>query len=247
MGWGSAASHHGHDAVIQVRLAHRFGQSMPQCRPAGQLSWPRWLNRAQHDERERREIRIGLDGPASSKPSISGICIVQNRQVVWRALRHALPVSGRGRSGHRPRSRPACPRRLAAPRGGPGWSPWSSTHSTRRSLQCSSAARGACRVGAERCANRTVNQNVLPWPGALSTPIVPPITSTSRREIAKPEARAAVLPRGRGVGLGERLEQPRLRLGRDADAGVGDLEADQRVVVGSSDTSCPARRPRPAR
>ena len=42
---------------------------------------------------------------------------------------------------------------------------------------------------------------------------------------AQPEPGAAVLARGRGVGLGERLEQPLGLLGVDADPGVGDLEA----------------------
>ena len=31
-----------------------------------------------------------------------------------------------------------------------------------------------------------MNQNVLPWPSSLSTPMVPPISSTSRFEMASP-------------------------------------------------------------
>ena len=38
----------------------------------------------------------------------------------------------------------------------------------------------------ERCANGTVNQNVLPVPASLSTPIVPPIKPTRRRAMASP-------------------------------------------------------------
>ena len=40
------------------------------------------------------------------------------------------------------------------------------------------------------------------------------------------EAGPAVAPRGGGVGLGEGLEEPRLLLGRHADAGVADAEDD---------------------
>ena len=46
---------------------------------------------------------------------------------------------------------------------------------------------GDCRViGAGRVASRTVNQKVLPCPGVLSTPIVPPIIVASRCEMASP-------------------------------------------------------------
>src|SRR5207249_2465877 len=44
----------------------------------------------------------------------------------------------------------------------------------------------------------------------------------------QPEPRAAIATAGRGVGLREGLEQPLLLFGRDADAGVAYLEAQQR-------------------
>ena len=43
----------------------------------------------------------------------------------------------------------------------------------------------------------TVNQNVLPLPGVLSTPIRPPISSTKRLQIASPKPGAAVPARRR--------------------------------------------------
>src|SRR5262249_31669029 len=49
------------------------------------------------------------------------------------------------------------------------------------------------------------------------------------RELArdgKPEAGAAVLPCGRGIGLGELLEQLGLLLSRHADAGIGHRQLD---------------------
>src|SRR5215467_9440392 len=48
----------------------------------------------------------------------------------------------------------------------------------------------------------------------------------------EPEARAAVAARGRGVGLRERLEQPRHLLFADADAAVAHLEAQPRAGLG---------------
>ena len=59
------------------------------------------------------------------------------------------------------------------------------------------------------------------------------------------EPGAAEPPRGRRVGLGERLEQLRELLGRDADAGVAHLDAQQRdAVVGALGRR---RAPRPRR
>src|SRR5436309_1942637 len=42
----------------------------------------------------------------------------------------------------------------------------------------------------------------------------------------EPEARAPEAPRGRGVGLREGCEEPRLLFGVEADAGVDDLQAE---------------------
>ena len=68
--------------------------------------------------------------------------------------------------------------------------------------------------------------NVLPCPGVLTSLISPPSSVASSRLIARPEAGAAVLAAGAGVGLLERLEDQPLLLRRDADAGVGDLDGD---------------------
>ena len=48
---------------------------------------------------------------------------------------------------------------------------------------------GSAAVNAEMSpilASRTVNQKRLPWPGSLSTPVLPPIMSTRRRVMARP-------------------------------------------------------------
>ena len=49
-----------------------------------------------------------------------------------------------------------------------------------------------------------VKKKVLPRCGSLSNHMRPPIISTSRFEMVRPKARAAVLPGGRSVGLLER-------------------------------------------
>ena len=41
--------------------------------------------------------------------------------------------------------------------------------------------------GATRVPSRTVNQKVLPCPGVLSTPIVPPMAAVRRWEMARPK------------------------------------------------------------
>ena len=68
--------------------------------------------------------------------------------------------------------------------------------------------------------------NVEPSPGVLSTETSPPIIWQIFRVIARPRPGPAVLPRGRGIGLGEGLEQPADLLGRHADAAVLDAEDD---------------------
>lgn len=50
------------------------------------------------------------------------------------------------------------------------------------------------------------------------------------RADGQPETRATVQPGARAVRLGEGLEDPRLLLGRDPDAGIADGEAQARVV-----------------
>ena len=62
------------------------------------------------------------------------------------------------------------------------------------------------------------------------------LAAEQARELAadgEAEAGAAVLAAGAGVGLLERLEDDLLLLGRDADAGVGDLERDDRAAPGA--------------
>ena len=63
----------------------------------------------------------------------------------------------------------------------------------------------------------------------------------------EPEAGAAELAGGRGVGLGEGVEQPLTVLVVDADAGVGDLEPDDHARRGRSPRAGRGSRPRPPR
>ena len=74
--------------------------------------------------------------------------------------------------------------------------------------------------------------NVLPWPGAL---VRPDFAAEQARNFAadrQAQAGAAVFAAGAAVGLLERLEDDLLLLRRDADAGVGDGERDDRSAPG---------------
>ena len=75
-------------------------------------------------------------------------------------------------------------------------------------------------------ARGTVNQNDEPRPSMLSKPMVPPISSTRRFEIASPRPVPPYCRRRRGVDLAEALEEPVLLVEGDADAGVADGEAE---------------------
>src|SRR5271165_6591058 len=73
--------------------------------------------------------------------------------------------------------------------------------------------------------NFAVNQKVDPTPGALSTPMLPPICSTNVRAIARPQA-GALLQLASHLAKG--AEELRLGLFGYADAGVAHLKAQHR-------------------
>ena len=68
-------------------------------------------------------------------------------------------------------------------------------------------------------------------PGSLATVTSPPIIGRAYG-YGEAKAGAAIAPRGGSIGLVEIFEQPRLLLGRHADAGIGDRELDGRESVG---------------
>jgi hypothetical protein len=65
-----------------------------------------------------------------------------------------------------------------------------------------------------------------PLPGSIVTVTSPSIMRASLRDKASPEPDPPVAPRGQGIGLGAFLEQLRLLIGREPDAGIGDRELD---------------------
>ena len=73
---------------------------------------------------------------------------------------------------------------------------------------------------------------MLPRPAALRTLTLPPISSTSWREIARPKTGSAVAARHAGLDLIERLEQQRNLVGGNADARVGNTKHDTDPVGG---------------
>ena len=86
-------------------------------------------------------------------------------------------------------------------------------------------------VARRRARSHAVNQNVLPSPGALSTPTSPPIAAARLRVSDRPRP---VPPKRRVVVLSpcsNALNSSRLALGRDARAGVLHLEAHVHAAV----------------
>ncbi len=85
--------------------------------------------------------------------------------------------------------------------------------------------------------SQTVNVNVVPTPGSLSSQICPPMSSTRRRQTVSPNpVCAAVLARRRHVGLGKGrwLEQLGHLILRHADAGVAHRELELALVAPSA-------------
>jgi hypothetical protein len=56
----------------------------------------------------------------------------------------------------------------------------------RESPACAAGVAGCTLPGSGASRRRKVNQNVEPWPGVLSNPISPPISATTRRQMASP-------------------------------------------------------------
>ena len=121
----------------------------------------------------------------------------------------------------------------------------SSTTSTRRPVS-RSVDRGWRDAGVGGAAGSgSVNQKVLPSPGSLSTPSVPPMAVTSWRQMARPRP---VPPNLRVVeeSACENASNSRSRSALvDADAGVGDLEPDHHAVRVRHPPAGRGRPPRP--
>ena len=89
------------------------------------------------------------------------------------------------------------------------------------------ASRYAKRTAAPGTAAASTAWNVLPTFGVDRTPTEPPCASTSRRVSASPRPGALVTLRRALLELLELDEQPAEIRGRDADAGVLDLEPER--------------------
>ena len=79
------------------------------------------------------------------------------------------------------------------------------------------AARSVARRGAAAASPTMVKWNVDPWPAALSTVIVPPISSVSRLLIASPRPAPPCWRLERAVELLEGDEEPAEVVAGDAD------------------------------
>ena len=84
--------------------------------------------------------------------------------------------------------------------------------------------------------SRTVKVAPSPCPG-LAAAMVPPCSSTSCLQIARPRPSPPYCAAEAGVGLAERLEDVRQELRRDADPGVGDGDLDDAARRRASRTS----------
>ena len=163
-------------------------------------------------------------GPAAARPCRASH--VEHRQVVRLAPPRGACRS-RSRAAPRSRSRSGrdAPRRRAAPRGSSRLVALSSTTSTRSPVSRSAAPSAAADGG-----RLPSGQRQLEPEGAAARRLAVQADLAAHHLHQLPadgqtQPGAAVPPGGRGVGLGEGLEQPVLVGLGDADAGVGDLEA----------------------
>ena len=144
-------------------------------------------------------------------------------EALARAQPRAAPATAsRCRAVHAPAAR-------SAGAGSGGW--WRCRRRRGRACRRARAARRrSCAASRRQLGRRRAHREAegrAAARAALSTRIVPPISSASRLQIARPEAGAAVLARGRAVGLAEALEQP-------ADARRRDSRCRCRATANSS-------------
>src|SRR5439155_2380610 len=141
-------------------------------------------HRRQENEGERREGRIRLDPARQRHPVHIRHLVIDDRHIVGSAVvvGPAQALEGAEGAGHAVNVH--SPGAELARKKGAVRRVVVDTQTRRRR----SSAKFTCLAvgGAGRLASRTVNQNVLPLPTTLSTPMAPPIISTSRLEIASP-------------------------------------------------------------
>ena len=154
---------------------------------------------------------VEIDAPSVEQRAVIGL----GEADLGDQARHALLHDGH-------RDRPSRPSRRApppAPRARAGGKPTSRMRAPASSPLAASARSG--------CFSSSIsNQNVLPRPTALSRPMRPPISSTSCLAMVVPRP---VPPKRRVVDWSACVKLSkilRLRLGRDADAGVADRELE---------------------
>ena len=230
------------DAVEQVRLLDRLDQVRGDAERDRAPLVPGSRARGEHQQRacaasaRRRRIRS-----ASAKPSISGMFASSSTSGNGRPRAAALLELPRAPRGRRPRASGACASARASPRGCAGW--WRCRPPPARAGRAMRAASGcARRLGRRRRRSAPRSGSGCPARRALDPEPAAHHRDQPRRD-RQPEAGAAVLARGRAVGLGEGLEDQLLLLGRDADAGVAHRRRRASRQLGAAAAS---PRPRPA-
>ena len=172
---------------------------------------------------------------------------VQQHQGERLARRACLLQRGQRLAAALDRPSASCPSWRASPRGCGGW--WRCRPRPGRAGRGPSAAPPgvgrAAGPGARPKRQREV-ERAAPADLALE-PDLPAhhLDQAGRDRQAQPGA--AVLAGRRGVGLGERLEEPLLLLGGDADAGVADGEVQAHLLARSATPPRRGAPPRPAR
>ena len=231
-GWSSATSTSGRASASAARgAAPALGGTAGMGPPSDadqRLAQARLADRLGQDGGDAGALAIAGVGEArtsaaaGASPRSRGTARIAPRQL---DAVHVAACAGRRARGRRPRrasaaalqqreraarrrrrGRSACPSRSAGTPGSRGWS-----RCRRRPARAGPRGRSAAGqrrdlVGRRRRA-ATSNQNVLPRPGSVSTPIVAAHQLDELAADRQAEAGAAVAARRRGVGLGEGLEE----------------------------------------
>ena len=227
--------------------AHRLRQAGRDPAARASLGGRRTPEREQHQRRVAAAPASRADRPRELDAVHAGHAVVEDRQRVRRPVAGrrvaaaAAPAGPPRRTSSRAcPSAPSCSDRIA------GWS----RCRRRRARAGRRAARRATaprRRGRRRRLERHREAERAALAGLAVDPMSPPISVDELPRDRQPEPGAAEPAGGRAVGLREGLEQRGDALGRDADAGVGDLErAPARGRRSRSSTLDADRRPRRA-
>ena len=217
-----------HQAVVEVGLVHRLREVARDARHLGLAPLTGVAEGGEEHQLHGGDLRIGLDGPGQGEPVHPRHLHVEHGQLPGRARLRGQPQGAESGLAVLGTSRAQTPVGELLPQDGP-------VRLVVVHDEHAVAGQGDPRhLGHGPRARRPFEPRREPERAALARHALhPDLAPHARHQLlgdGETETRASVAPRGGSVRLDEGLEEARLGLSGDADAGVADLEAQARPL-----------------